>query len=101
MKRKYKLIDLFCGAGGMTLGFVDKRYCGSFQSIFAIDNDLAATQTYNSNFGRNNHCIQANIEDWLGCTEVPQADLVIGGPPCQGFSSAGRRKHDDPRLHRA
>lgn len=97
MKRKYKLIDLFCGAGGMTLGFVDKRYCGHFQSIFAIDNDLAATQTYNNNFGPHDHCVRANIEDWLGAAKVPAADLVIGGPPCQGFSLLNKNRSGDAR----
>ncbi|HAX74334.1 MAG TPA: hypothetical protein DCY88_00475 [Cyanobacteria bacterium UBA11372] len=41
---KYRLIDLFSGAGGFTLGFTDERYGGGFQSILALDNDLAAIQ---------------------------------------------------------
>lgn len=97
MKRTYKLLDLFCGAGGMTLGFVDKRYSGNFQSVLAIDNDLAATQTYTKNFGKDGHCVHANVEDWLQNAQVPQADIVIGGPPCQGFSLLNKNRKEDVR----
>ena len=86
MKQKYKLIDLFCGAGGMSLGFVDERFNGEFESILAIDNDEAAVATYNENFGDDNHCYHENIELWLQNNTVPKADVIIGGPPCQGFS---------------
>ena len=94
--QKYKMIDLFCGAGGMSLGFVDKRYCGAFESIFALDFDKAATETYNSNF-KGNHCVNTGIEEWLNDNEVPQADIVIGGPPCQGFSLLNKNRVGDAR----
>jgi len=97
MTEKYKLIDLFCGAGGMTLGFVDDRYCGLFESIFAIDNDEAAVKTYNANFSENDHCVHGNIEDWLRLGSVPKADIVIGGPPCQGFSLLNKNRDGDSR----
>jgi site-specific DNA-cytosine methylase len=38
----FRLIDLFCGAGGMSLGFVDSRYSGEFKPVFALDNDQAS-----------------------------------------------------------
>lgn len=97
MKQKYQLIDLFCGAGGMTLGFVDDRFCGDFQSIFAIDNDKAAVETFNSNFGEKDHCVHENIESWLEHSDVPSADIVIGGPPCQGFSLLNKNRTGDVR----
>ncbi|WP_037027889.1 DNA cytosine methyltransferase [Psychromonas aquimarina] len=97
MKDKYKLIDLFCGAGGMTLGFVDKRYSGLFESIFAIDNERAAVDTYNLNFGNDDHCIHADIEEWVKENTVPAADVVIGGPPCQGFSLLNKKRQGDHR----
>ncbi len=48
---KHKLIDLFCGAGGMTLGFVDPRFCGGFEPLLAVDLDRAALDTHEANFG--------------------------------------------------
>jgi len=93
---KYRLIDLFSGAGGMTLGFADERFGGAFQSILAVDNDKAALATYKANFG--SHSILANVEDWLaGQAEIPTADVVIGGIPCQGFSLLNKKRQGDER----
>ncbi len=58
----YTLIDLFSGAGGMTLGFTSDEFCGGFRSILAIDNDQAATDTHEANFGDGAVC--ADIEEW-------------------------------------
>lgn len=90
-----KIIDLFSGAGGMTLGFVDKRYCGGFNVVAAIDNDKDSVKSYLSNFG--NHVVCKNIEQYLMEDEIPQVDCVIGGPPCQGFSLLNRNKNGDIR----
>lgn len=93
---KYRLIDLFSGAGGFTLGFTDERFGGGFQSILAVDNELTAIATYNANFGR--HGILASIEKWLAeKPEVPVADVVIGGLPCQGFSLLNKKRQGDCR----
>lgn len=91
----YRLIDLFCGAGGMTLGFSDKRFGGGFQSVWAIDHDAAAVGTYRRNFGDHVHC--GDIEEWVSSGEVPTADVVIGGPPCQGFSLLNKQRDGDAR----
>src|SRR5689334_16747078 len=82
---RFRLIDLFCGAGGMTLGFSEA--CGHvFEPVWANDVDEYASSTYNRNFG--NHCVSQSIERVLKDRrdEIPTADVVIGGPPCQGFS---------------
>jgi DNA (cytosine-5)-methyltransferase 1 len=92
----YKIIDLFCGAGGMSLGFVDSRFCGGFQCVLALDNDSAALETHEANFG--GKTVNGNIEDWLcGSPRIPKADIVIGGPPCQGFSLLNKNRAGDMR----
>lgn len=82
------LIDLFAGAGGFTLGFVQ----AGFVPIFAVENDEDAAATYNANFG--SHCTVDDIND---IRSFPSADVIIGGPPCQGFSNLGSHIPDDPR----
>ena len=95
-KTMLKVIDLFCGAGGMTLGFVDEEFCGGFESVLAIDNDEAAVKTHAKNFS--GVSIHTNIEDWLQTNpRVPTADVVIGGPPCQGFSLLNKKRRGDVR----
>src|SRR3990172_3442514 len=84
-KVRPKLIDLFAGAGGMTLGFT-KLTGHIFQPVWANDFNDYAAKTYNANFG--NHCTVGDIVDILENhqTKIPKADVVIGGPPCQRFS---------------
>ena len=98
----YRLIDLFCGAGGMTLGFVAPEFCGRFKSIFAVDNDEASFDTYNHNIrpGQLIHRPGAatDIEQYLReGGRIPEADVVIGGLPCQGFSLLNKNRRNDLR----
>ena len=86
--RRPTVIDLFCGAGGFTLGFVQT----GFRPIFAVDHDGPCIATYTANFGE--HAMQGAAED---VAAFPAADVVIGGPPCQGFSNLGAHVPDDPR----
>lgn len=85
------LIDLFAGCGGMTSGF---RAAG-FEPILAVEHNLHAAATYASNFGED-HTFWGDIGDALEAG-IPEADIVIGGPPCQGFSNLGSKDVNDPR----
>jgi DNA (cytosine-5)-methyltransferase 1 len=86
---QYNVIDLFAGCGGMTLGF---KLTGRFNPTFAVEFDADAADTYELNFG--DHVARladgrpAPIEVVPG---FPSADVVIGGPPCQGFSPLNMR----------
>jgi DNA (cytosine-5)-methyltransferase 1 len=82
------LLDLFCGAGGLSLGF---RRAG-FRLVRAIDNWKPAIETYRANIG--SHVVEESITER---TELPVCTVIAGGPPCQGFSSAGKRRGDDER----
>lgn len=94
--RRYRLIDLFAGAGGLTLGFSEK-FGNPFVCVWANDFNKYAAETYNANFGE--HCVYGDIVSILEDprTEIPKADIVIGGPPCQGFSLLNKNRAVDPR----
>ncbi len=81
-------VDLFAGAGGLSLGL--QR--AGFAILKSYDNWKPAVETYRENLGR--HIEQASITVEL---DVPDADVFVGGPPCQGFSSAGMRRANDSR----
>lgn len=87
------MVSLFSGAGGMDLGF---REAG-FGIIWANDNDPCAVSTYRKNFST--EIILGGIEE-IDIGSIPQADVVIGGFPCQGFSVAntGRTVNDDRNI---
>lgn len=84
------VVDLFAGCGGMTEGFRAE----GFSPIAAVEWDLHAAATYAANFGEE-HVFLGDIADWHH--GIPEADVVIGGPPCQGFSNLGTRDPEDPR----
>lgn len=92
----YRLIDAFSGAGGMTLGFTESPGA-KFVSVWANDFNDACVATYNANFGA--HCIGGDIVAILkdASVKVPEADVVVGGPPCQGFSLLNKNREGDPR----
>lgn len=98
--KKYSVVDLFSGCGGMSLGFK----WGGFNSILAADIDENAMNTYLHNFpavpfiNKDLANVNRGEFDELICNN--EVDLVIGGPPCQGFSLANKKRNkvkDDPR----
>lgn len=96
----YYTVDLFSGAGGITEGFSRQ---GEFKCVFATDVDPNARAT----FTYNHPDVPFILKDIRELTtdevlsviknECPSVDVITGGPPCQGFSLAGRRQTDDPR----
>ena len=92
-----KVIDLFCGAGGLSEGF---RKAG-YNILLGIDSDSVALQTYKLNHPESS-IIRGDIskiekKDILETIGNKKIDIIIGGPPCQGFSMAGNRNPEDPR----
>jgi len=90
--------DLFCGAGGLSLGFVQ----AGFRSVFAVDSDFTSCMT----FKLNHPCL---IDDDVICQDArfiqlkdirssvgrKKLDVLVGGPPCQGFSLVGNKSKGD------
>jgi DNA (cytosine-5)-methyltransferase 1 len=91
MSQQPTVIDLFAGCGGMTAGFVRQ----GFRSLLAVEWNLHAAATYAANFGEG-HTVWGDIAE-LPDSRIPRADVVIGGPPCQGFSNLGSKDVNDPR----
>ncbi|MCX4981110.1 DNA cytosine methyltransferase [Streptomyces sp. NBC_00572] len=105
------VVDLFAGCGGFTQGFHEFRPEGAsdgpavFHSIAAVEHNRAAAATYAVNFGRarSDDTLPAarvhlgDIEDWRPTPEELHADVVVGGPPCQGFSALNRKKKGSER----
>lgn len=92
-----KIIDLFCGIGGLSLGFEQ----AGFEVVSAIDMWADAVRTYNHN-RKEKVAKVITVEDFNN-TMLPEIvknnniSGIIGGPPCQGFSTVGRRNVEDPR----
>ncbi len=107
-KKDYTVIDLFAGAGGLSLGL----YLSGWHGLFAIEKNPFAFETLKYNlidnkkhfdwpewFPKTNHDINEVLKNYSEQLEALQGkvDLVAGGPPCQGFSMAGKRVKDDIR----
>ncbi|MEU7865319.1 DNA cytosine methyltransferase [Dactylosporangium sp. NPDC049140] len=89
---RLRVVDLFAGCGGLTEGF---RQSGFFAPVAAVELNQFAAATYAANFG-SDHIFCGDIGEWVK-SDLPAADVVIGGPPCQGFSNLGKKRADDER----
>lgn len=89
-----KVVDLFCGCGGLSLGFQKAGY----EILAAFDNWDEAVTVYHNNF---NHPVikqdLSDVEQTVAEIEKYNPDMIIGGPPCQDFSSAGKRDENNGR----
>lgn len=90
MGKKIEMVSLFCGAGGLDMGFENK----GFHTIWANDFDEAACNTHRE--WSNAEVVQGDIGK-IDFNSIPKTDFIAGGFPCQGFSLAGPRKIDDSR----
>ena len=98
MPPKPRVLDLFCGIGGLSLGL--QR--AGFETVGGVDKWAEAKDTFERNLGH--ACLQSDltrttpeeIEDFFG-VDRSAIDVVAGGPPCQGFSTVGKRQLSDPR----
>ena len=96
-KKKYKVLDLFCGCGGISEGYS----LAGFDIVGGIDFNEYATITFKHNFKKakvHNIDITTFSNDRIE-EEYGDVDVIVGGPPCQGFSAANRwqKEKDDPR----
>ena len=93
----YRFVDLFCGAGGMTQGLLQ----AGFQPVASVEVNPIASATHIKNFPDCHHfgddIKNLNSQNLLSQMGSPEVHLVVGGPPCQGFSVAGKRDPNDPR----
>lgn len=98
MSRKLNCIDLFCGCGGLSKGFLDAGY----NVLVGVDNNQPALDTFSLNHNGgvalnadlSKHETFDKIKELAGNNPI---DVIIAGPPCQGFSLTGPRNFDDPR----
>lgn len=99
MKNKTRLnaIDLFCGAGGMSQGFAK----AGFNILLGVDMNQSSIDTFKKNHRHTKTLCtdmrNLEVNNIKKLIENKQVDIIIGGPPCQGFSMAGKRIPNDPR----
>lgn len=90
-----KIIDLFAGCGGMSLGFQN----AGFKVVAAYDNWQPAIDIYSENFNHPIHKRDLSVEDITDELNGEHPDMIIGGPPCQDFSIAGKREFEGKRAN--
>jgi DNA (cytosine-5)-methyltransferase 1 len=97
-KDKYKVVDLFSGCGGFSYGFQQ----AGFEVCLGVDNDSMALQTFEKNH-RNSKTLNVDLSKNKSIHEIvnnlsgQNIDVIIAGPPCQGFSLTGTRDEGDKR----
>ena len=89
-----RVVDLFCGCGGLSLGFEK----AGFDIVAAFDKWDVALNVYNNNFSHPAKLLDlSNVEHCIETIKKISPDMIIGGPPCQDFSSAGKRDENNGR----
>lgn len=98
IKNKPLVLDMFCGCGGLSRGFMDAGY----DVVLGIDQDEAALKTFKANHGdaeavKLDLFLPESIDEIEKIINGRSIDVLVGGPPCQGFSLAGTRQENDDR----
>ncbi len=98
MKKKLRFVDLFCGCGGFSKGFIDH---GGYEGVLAVDWKKSLEKTFTENHPGMEFML-ADLFDEQQVNAVVgkiknNCDVIIGGPPCQGFSTMGKRNDTDKR----
>ncbi len=97
INKHYNVVDLFCGVGGLTLGFEQTK---RFKTVFANDIDEDMCRAYGFNFPKTPISSDSIADiDFKKIANKQKIDLVIGGPPCQAYSTSGKRTQNDPRVN--
>lgn len=99
-EKRFKVLDLFCGAGGLSRGFMD----AGFDVVLGVDMNDHALETFKNNHD-NSEIMKLDLFEHKNIDKIQvflkerdiEIDVLVGGPPCQGFSLAGPRKEDDDR----
>ena len=99
MSKKLNVIDLFSGCGGFSYGFEQ----AGFQVILGVDNTKAALDTFEKNHKNSKSLLldlheDSSIEKIVKAKGNKNVDVIIAGPPCQGFSLTGTRNEKDDRY---
>lgn len=100
LKSQHGFVDLFCGAGGFTIGFSKSGW----RHLLAADNNLHVTETHEYNypsipFFSEDLSIKKNRKKLVSKLKGQEIGVVVGGPPCQGFSMFGKRRFVNTRGH--
>jgi len=97
---QFNILDLFSGAGGFSLGLDKNR---NMKTVVAVDFDKYATETFEKNF-KDAHVITGDLtkenvkREIIQVSKERKVNMIVGGPPCQGFSLKGKNLgFDDPR----
>ncbi len=92
--QKPTVVSLFAGCGGLDVGFKELDY----DLIYACDNDPAAVAVYKKNIDERAYVRDVTSDEFHAeMKSIGSCDIILGGFPCQGFSKAGPKKHDDIR----
>lgn len=94
MPSEITVLDLFAGAGGLTAGMHEASE--RFRTVGAVEWDLSAAASYEATYGPG-IVYAGDIKTWLNEAHIANVDVIVGGPPCQGFSALGKQDVDDER----